>query len=80
MDKSQIIGKLQEIFRDILDNEEIVLTETTSAKDIEGWDSLSNVQLVVVIEDEFGIRFTSAEIPSWKNVGDMVECISKKLQ
>ena len=80
MDKSQIIGKLQEIFRDILDNEEIVLTETTSAKDIEGWDSLSNVQLVVGIEDEFGIRFTSAEIPSWKNVGDMVECISKKLQ
>lgn len=80
MDKSQIIGKLQEIFRDILDNEEIVLTETTSAKDIEEWDSLSNVQLVVGIEDEFGIRFTSAEIPSWKNVGDMVECISKKLQ
>lgn len=80
MDKSQIIGKLQEIFRDILDNEEIVLTETTSAKDIEEWDSLSNVQLVVGIEDEFGIRFTSAEIPSWKNVGDMVDSLEKKLK
>ncbi len=80
MNKSQIIEKVQETFRDILDNEEIVLTETTSAKDIEEWDSLSNVQLVVGIENEFGIRFTSAEIPSWRNVGDMVECISKKLQ
>lgn len=79
MDKSQIIEKLQDIFRDILDNEGIVLTEATSAKDIEEWDSLSNVQLVVGIEDEFGIRFTSAEIPSWRNIGDMVDCILKKL-
>lgn len=75
----EITAKLQEIFRDVLDNDSIVLTDTTSAADIEEWDSLANVQLVVEIEGEFGIRFTSAEIPSWKNVGDMARCISQKL-
>lgn len=79
MDTPSIIAKLQEIFRDVLDNDEIVLTPATSASDIEEWDSLANVQLVVEIEGEFGIRFTSAEIPSWKNIGDMATCIASKL-
>lgn len=79
MDNDKILAKLQEIYRDVLDNDDIVLTEATTANDIEEWDSLANVQLVVEIEGEFGIRFTSAEIPSWKNVGDMVACIKGKL-
>lgn len=79
MDTPSIIAKLQEIFRDVLDNDEIVLTPATNASDIEEWDSLANVQLVVEIEGEFGIRFNSAEIPSWKNIGDMAACIASKL-
>ncbi|MDO4319839.1 MAG: acyl carrier protein [Bacteroidales bacterium] len=79
MDNDKILAKLQEIYRDVLDNEDIVLTTATTANDIEEWDSLANVQLVVEIEGEFGIRFTSAEIPSWKNVGDMIACIQGKL-
>lgn len=79
MEKKDMFFKLQEIFRGVLDNDEIVLTESTCANDIEEWDSLANVQLIVAIEREFGIRFTSLEIPSWKNVGDMVDCIQSKL-
>ncbi len=79
METKDLFLKLQEIFRDVLDNEEIVLTELTCANDIDEWDSLANVQLIVAIEREFGIRFTSLEIPSWKNVGDMVDCIQSKL-
>lgn len=79
MDKTEILERLQEIFRDTLDNEDIFLDGTTCATDIEEWDSLANVQLVVAIEHEFGIRFTSSEIPSWKNVGDMVDSIAAKI-
>lgn len=78
MDKNQIFEKLTEIFQDVLDNEDIVVTETTNAEEIEEWDSLSNIQLVVAIEKEFGIKFSSSEIMTWNNVGDMVESILKK--
>lgn len=61
-----------------MDNEDIVLTETTTANDIDEWDSLTQVQLVVAIEKTLGIKFTSAEITSWPNVGAMVDCIISK--
>jgi len=79
MEKSEILSQVTEIFRDVLDNEEIVLTDTTTANDIEEWDSLSHIQLIVAIEKDFKIKFTSAEILSWKNVGEMIDNISKKL-
>ena len=79
METQEILSKLQEIFRDVLDNDQINLTFSSCANDIEEWDSLANVQLIVEIERELGIRFTSSEIPVWKNVGDMVECIKNKL-
>lgn len=79
MNRSEILNSLQEIFQDVLDNEDIVVSETSNAGEIEEWDSLANVQLIVAIEREFGIRFTSAEIPSWKNVGDMIDCIMTKI-
>lgn len=74
----KILSKLQEIYQDVLDNENIELTLETTADDIEEWDSLSHVQLVVEIEKEFGVKFTSKEIMSWNKVGDMIDCISKK--
>ena len=78
MDKNQIMGEVQEIFRDVLDNEDIELTADTVADDIEEWDSLSHIQLIVAIEKHFKVKFTSKEILSWKNVGEMVDCISTK--
>lgn len=78
MDKSNVYEQLTEIFREVLDNDEIVVKAETNAEDIEEWDSLANIQLVVAIEKQFGIKFNSAEIMNWKNVGDMVDCICSK--
>lgn len=75
MERKDIYERIENIFREILDDEDIVLSDTTVADDIDGWDSLTHVQLVVAIEKELGIRFTSREILSWKNVGQMVDTI-----
>jgi len=79
MDNLKILEKFTEIFRDILDNDNIVLTMDTVAKDIEEWDSLTHIQLIVAIEKHFKIRFLSSEIRSWKNVGEMADSVSNKL-
>lgn len=79
MEKQEIFNQVQDIFRDILDNEDIVLTSESTAKDIEEWDSLSHIQLIAAIEKHFKVKLTSKEILSWKNVGEMVECIVSKL-
>jgi len=78
MEKNQILEEVQEIFREVLDNEEIVLANETTADDIEEWDSLTHIQLIVAIEKHFKIKFTSKEILSWQNVGEMIDCIATK--
>ncbi|KQT15523.1 acyl carrier protein [Chryseobacterium sp. Leaf404] len=78
MNNSEILLKLNAIFQEELDVEGITLTEETTAEDIEEWDSLSHIQLIVAIEKAFKIRFTSSEIQSWNNVGEMVESIKQK--
>ncbi len=77
---SDILEQTNEIFKDVLDNEEINLTPATTADDIDEWDSLSHIQLIVALEKHFKIRFTTAEITSYKNVGEMCEGIKQKLQ
>ena len=79
MERTQIMSEVQDIFRDVLDNEEIVLADITTANDVEEWDSLTHIQLIVAIEKYFKIKFTSMEILSWQNVGEMVDCINGKL-
>lgn len=79
MERNEILQKVNEVFIDNLDNESIVLTENTTADDIEEWDSLTHVQLVVAVEKKFKIRFIAKEIQSWKNVGEMINSISTKL-
>lgn len=78
MNKDQILEEVQEIFREVLDNEEIVLNNATTADDVDEWDSLTHIQLIVAIEKHFNIRFTSREILSWQNVGEMIDCIANK--
>ena len=78
MERSQIIEEVQEIFREVLDNEDIVLANETTADDIEEWDSLTHIQLIVAIEKHFKIRFTSREILSWQNVGQLIDSIAAK--
>lgn len=79
MERIEIFKKLTEIFIDVMDNEDIKLNDSTCGEDIEEWDSLTQIQLVVAIEKEFGIKFTSQEITTWNHVGDMVDCILSKL-
>lgn len=79
MERSDIFKKVNEIFCDELDNDEIVLTDETTADDVEEWDSLSHVQLIVAIEKAFGIKFTSNEILGWNNVGELIDAIEKRL-
>ena len=78
MPNQELLDQIQEIFRDQLDDDSLILTDETTANDVEDWDSLTHIMLVVAIEKHFKIKFTSNEILSWKNVGEMIECISKK--
>lgn len=78
MERPQILKQINEIFIDTLDNENVVINEETTANDVEEWDSLTHIQLVVAIEKHFKIRFTSKEIQSWANVGEMINCIQQK--
>mgnify|MGYP003990740767 CR=1 FL=1 len=78
MRRAEIISKLNEIFEDIIDDGPVSLSDTTIANDIGGWDSLTNIQLMVAIEKNLNIRFTSEEMQSFHNVGEIIDCILKK--
>jgi len=78
MNNTEILQQIETIFKDVLDEENVTLTETTTANDVEGWDSLTHIQLIVAIEKHFKIKFSSKEILSWKNVGEMIDCINTK--
>mgnify|MGYP000553663243 CR=1 FL=1 len=71
MDREIIMEKIQDIFRDVFDDEELIVADSTSSDDIEEWDSLSHIQLVVAVEKAFGLKLTSKEILSWEDVGEM---------
>lgn len=79
MERNQIMDQVTAIFKDVLDNDAITLTDATTAKDVEEWDSLSHIPLVVDIEKHFKIRFTAKEIHSWQNVGELVNSVSGKV-
>jgi acyl carrier protein len=72
MSNEEFLAKLQVVFRQVLSDNSIVLTENTTAKDVAGWDSLSHVMLVVEIETAFKKRFKAREIQNWQRVGDMI--------
>lgn len=70
--------RLQEVFRDVFDDDEIVITDETTAEDIESWDSLTHVQLIVAVEKEFAVKFSTVEVMKLKNVGEFIQLIDKK--
>ncbi|MFM7021708.1 MAG: acyl carrier protein [Flavobacteriales bacterium] len=78
MERQEMLKQVNAIFVDTLDNEDIVINEETTANDVEEWDSLTHIQLVVAIEKHFKLRFTSKEIQSWRNVGEMLTCLQEK--
>lgn len=78
MEQKEILKKVQDIFRDVIEDDEIVLSNDTTSEDIEGYDSLAHIQIVKAIEDMFSIKFKAVEMIGWSNIGEMVECISCK--
>ena len=79
MERTDVLSQVQEVFRTVLKNEALVLTDEMTAEDVPGWDSLTHVVLISEIEKHFGIRFSIREMLSWKTVGKMVDCIEKKV-
>ena len=71
----KVMGLLYPIFKDVFDDDELIIEANTTASDIDGWDSLTHIRLVITIEKAFGLRFTAAEISELENVGEMVELI-----
>ena len=79
MNPEEIKNNLTEIFRDVFDNNTIVLTRETTASDIEDWDSLAQISLLVAIENEFNIHLSLDEVKSLQNVGGMLDIIQTKI-
>lgn len=75
-----ILKELEIIFQDVFDDESIKLSESTNANDIEDWDSLMQVRLIVAIEKNFSIKFNFSDLQDLKNVGEMIEVIKKKVE
>lgn len=80
MSREEIYKNLDEVFQDVFDDETIHVTDTTTANDIEDWDSLEHIGLIVAIERKFNIKFNMAEITSLKNVGEMVDIIVERVK
>ena len=78
MDEASILAELTEIFREVFDNDSLILTAETSAEDVEGWDSMNHITIVVESERRFNVKFRTTEIEGLKNVGEFVALIEAK--
>lgn len=78
MTREDIFKNVNEVFRDVFDDDSITVDETTTSNDIEDWDSLEHINLVVAIEDKFKMKFTMGEVTGMKNVGAMVDIIMER--
>jgi len=72
------LARLNEVFREVFDDDDLVITRATTAKDIDGWDSLMHVTMIVNVERAFGLKFTSAEVAGLKNVGELEDLIIRR--
>lgn len=79
MTKEEILKQVADVFRSVLDDETLILNMETTADDVEDWDSLSHIQLVVGLEKHFHIKFHAREIMEWENIGGVVNSIVSKL-
>lgn len=75
MTREEAYVRVNKVFRDIFDDETITVTDKTTAADIEDWDSLEHINLIVALEEEFGMKFTMGEITGMKDVGESVDLI-----
>lgn len=79
MTKDAILESVNKVFKDIFDDENIVINRSTTANDVDGWDSLTHITIISSVEEEFRIKFDMSDIVKFNNVGDMVDSIFVKL-
>ena len=79
MDTKTILERLIPIFRDVFDDDSLVLSADLTADDVQGWDSMAHIRLVLQVEREFSIKFSAGEVGKLKNVGELVELIERKV-
>ena len=77
MNRESILEKLTDIFRDVFDDESMELDNTTSPNDVDDWDSLAQIRLIVSVEGDFNIKFNINELGKLKNVGDLISAIER---
>jgi len=79
MDEAAIYGKLSGIFEDVFDDDSIELKPELTAKDVDGWDSLTHIRLILTVERAFKIKFSTSEIGKLQNVGELVNLIKARV-
>jgi acyl carrier protein len=79
MSTRDLLPEIQDIMRDVFDVDDLVISESTTAEDVEEWDSLSHIRLIVAIERQFGFKFKNSEIETLKNVGDLASLVQSKV-
>lgn len=77
MTRPEIFEKLTEIFRDVFDDEALTISESTTAADVEDWDSLTHITLLATVEDEFGVKFSMKAVQGLKNVGELADLVAE---
>lgn len=78
MNRNEVLKKLNVIFRDVFDDDSIVINDRTTSNDIEEWDSIEHINLIGAVENEFSMRFKMKEVSGMKNVGEMVDIICER--
>ena len=78
LNRQEVLKQINDIFVEVLDNSSTKINEKSTANDVDGWDSLTHIELVVAIEKHFKIRFSSEQIRSWKNVEEIIDSILSK--
>ena len=80
MTREEVYEQLNEVFREVFDDDSITVNDATTSNDIEEWDSLEHINLIAAVEQEFGMRFSMGQVVSMKNVGEMVDIILSQVQ
>ena len=80
MSREEVFDKVQEIFRDVFDDEELTISDQTNSDEIDEWDSLEHISLIISMEKEFSIKFDIKEVNKLENVGEMIDLIVRKME
>jgi acyl carrier protein len=78
METTEIVSRLTPIFRDVFNDDDLVVSEGVTAADVPTWDSLSNINMIIAVEKAFGVKFSIKDVRNLKNVGELLELIKRK--